>query len=361
MFMCMAIENAAKGHLEVSKSDIDNGTHDEAMSKELKQWLELGVLDPEDKPPLGVKPITTRWVHTWKLKDGERIAKAQGFKDHRDMNYIETYSGTADKDYIVSRVWDLAKTDVKTAFLQAPMEHKVWIKMPQLLPKDVPKGWKPDMAARACRAVYGLVDSPRIYTSFFKKKAQLLGWQPVAESILVKQDKTGKVSAILIMHVDDLLVASEDPVYLINSELKKVMNLDNAELLKPGDEFSYIGLSLSRTKEKLICDQSNYVKNIELSISHNEASKKLKEPHVSDPPDIEDVCLELEMQRVMGILGWSARTQPHLSYMFGELARWSTKPTQQKLLAANRGLLYAKQNSRALTFKSVQKPKHQIN
>eukprot|EP00919_Chromeraceae_sp_WS-2016_P025045 GHVR01059235.1.p1 GENE.GHVR01059235.1~~GHVR01059235.1.p1 ORF type:complete len:219 (-),score=41.14 GHVR01059235.1:594-1250(-) len=70
MYLCKKEENEAKGHLDVMKSDIEKGTHDKAMTRELTQWLEQGVLDPKDKPPLEVKPITTRWVHTWKLKDG---------------------------------------------------------------------------------------------------------------------------------------------------------------------------------------------------------------------------------------------------------------------------------------------------
>eukprot|EP00919_Chromeraceae_sp_WS-2016_P051972 GHVR01123163.1.p1 GENE.GHVR01123163.1~~GHVR01123163.1.p1 ORF type:complete len:110 (+),score=10.12 GHVR01123163.1:1131-1460(+) len=92
--------------------------------------------------------------------------------------------------------WELAKSDVTTAFLQAPMHQK---KLPQLLPKKVPKDWKPCMTARAIKAVYGLVDA-RIYTSFLKNKIEKFDWVQVAESILIKHDKTGQVTALMIMH-----------------------------------------------------------------------------------------------------------------------------------------------------------------
>eukprot|EP00919_Chromeraceae_sp_WS-2016_P019037 GHVR01045362.1.p1 GENE.GHVR01045362.1~~GHVR01045362.1.p1 ORF type:complete len:216 (+),score=18.08 GHVR01045362.1:319-966(+) len=195
---------------------------------------ELGVLDIQDTPPPGVKAVSTRWVYTWKLKDKERTAKArlfaQGFKDHRDKATIDTFSGTADIDlvyvcfcYIIYRGWKLVKTDVTTAFLQAPMNEEVWVSLPKL-PENVPIPWKPGIPAKVIKAVYGLADAPRLYTNFFKAKAETLGWIQVAESILIKQDEVGNVTAVMIMHVHDLIVASEDPAFLINKELMSVFN-----------------------------------------------------------------------------------------------------------------------------------------
>eukprot|EP00919_Chromeraceae_sp_WS-2016_P020018 GHVR01047589.1.p2 GENE.GHVR01047589.1~~GHVR01047589.1.p2 ORF type:complete len:126 (-),score=27.22 GHVR01047589.1:281-658(-) len=78
-------ENAAKGHLAVTRKNIQEGTHDGATSKELARWSELGVIDQTDTPPPGINAVSTRWVYSWKLKDGARTAKArlvaQGFKD----------------------------------------------------------------------------------------------------------------------------------------------------------------------------------------------------------------------------------------------------------------------------------------
>eukprot|EP00919_Chromeraceae_sp_WS-2016_P019048 GHVR01045375.1.p1 GENE.GHVR01045375.1~~GHVR01045375.1.p1 ORF type:complete len:229 (+),score=27.51 GHVR01045375.1:335-1021(+) len=218
------------------------------------------------------------------------------------------------------------------------MNKEVWVRLPKILPKNVPRGWKPGIPARAIKAVYGLADAPRLYTNFFKAKAETLGWIQVAESILIKQDKLGNVTAVMIMHVDDLIIASEDPVVLIDQELTFVVQLDKAELLEEGQEFSYVGLTLSKKKDQLLCDQSIYVKNVQIDLTSKEASRVLKEKDVSDQPAIEDICLEIvpEMQRLMGIFGWASKTQPHLSYMFGELSRWSTKPTKQKLLTAKR-------------------------
>eukprot|EP00919_Chromeraceae_sp_WS-2016_P032637 GHVR01077031.1.p1 GENE.GHVR01077031.1~~GHVR01077031.1.p1 ORF type:complete len:741 (+),score=128.02 GHVR01077031.1:275-2497(+) len=308
--LAAVINNAAKGHLDVTKDDLDKGTHDTAMSRELERWLELGVLDTHDAPPSGVKPITTKWVLTWKLKYGVRIAKArlvaQGFKDHRDLNFIETYSGTANKDnlnlclcYIAYKDWEIAKSDVTTAFLQAPIQQNVWIKLPTRMPKLIPGEWKPGMEARVCRAVYGLVDAPRIYTSFFKQKAESIGWIEIEESILIKNNKSGS---------------------------------------------------------KIMCTQSNYINNLQPELTDKEASRKLKEP------TIESVNLVLvpRMQQLMGILGWAAKTQPQISYLFSELSRWSTKPSNEKLLAVRRALLYIKEHSVPLVYTSIQQPKLRV-
>eukprot|EP00919_Chromeraceae_sp_WS-2016_P019038 GHVR01045363.1.p1 GENE.GHVR01045363.1~~GHVR01045363.1.p1 ORF type:complete len:168 (+),score=13.92 GHVR01045363.1:394-897(+) len=109
-----------------------------------------------------------------------------------------------------------------------------------------------------------------------------------------------------------------------------------------------------------VCSLSAAVASV--LVHRKEASRGLNDRNVSEQPKIEDICLELvpQMQILMGILGWASKTQPHLSYMFGELSRWSTKPTKQKLLTAKRALLYARDKSQPLKFRSIVKPKLRI-
>uniref|UniRef100_A0A0G4I9I6 Reverse transcriptase Ty1/copia-type domain-containing protein n=1 Tax=Chromera velia CCMP2878 TaxID=1169474 RepID=A0A0G4I9I6_9ALVE len=89
----------------------------------------------------GVKAITLRWVRTWKLKEGKRVAKsrlvARGFQDFRD--------------------WSV------------PMKDAVWLHLPSDLPVEVYPGLRIGVFVRIQRAVYGLKDAPKVYTSYFKK------------------------------------------------------------------------------------------------------------------------------------------------------------------------------------------------
>src|SRR5690242_1554978 len=70
-------ENAAKGQIFATDEEVRSGTHNDAMRKELKCFKDLQVLDTSGRPPAGVRRVPMRWVHTWKLKNGERIAKSR--------------------------------------------------------------------------------------------------------------------------------------------------------------------------------------------------------------------------------------------------------------------------------------------
>uniref|UniRef100_A0A0G4FTX5 Reverse transcriptase Ty1/copia-type domain-containing protein n=1 Tax=Chromera velia CCMP2878 TaxID=1169474 RepID=A0A0G4FTX5_9ALVE len=223
----MKRENNAKGHIPATPEEIAAGSHVESDKKELARWALCGVFDLSSQtqhPRPGVKPITLRWVRTWKLKEEERVAKsrlvAKGFQDARDNGFLETFSGTASSSlsraafvWALSRGLQAAKADISTAFLQAPLDGKngeVWLRLPSDLPVSVYPGLRPGVCVRILKAVYGLKDSPRVYTQYFKKRVKELGWEEIAESILVKRDKNKKPVGVLVMHVDDLFAFAPD-------------------------------------------------------------------------------------------------------------------------------------------------------
>uniref|UniRef100_A0A0G4HUE7 Reverse transcriptase Ty1/copia-type domain-containing protein n=1 Tax=Chromera velia CCMP2878 TaxID=1169474 RepID=A0A0G4HUE7_9ALVE len=115
------------------------------------------------------------------MKGGKRIAKsrlvARGFQDPRDAEILKTYSGTADAGlarvafvWALSRGWEAAKVDVSTAFLQAPIEDGVWLRLPHDLPVEVYPGLRYGVFIKIVKAVYGLKDAPKKYTDYFKRK-----------------------------------------------------------------------------------------------------------------------------------------------------------------------------------------------
>uniref|UniRef100_A0A0G4FV24 Uncharacterized protein n=1 Tax=Chromera velia CCMP2878 TaxID=1169474 RepID=A0A0G4FV24_9ALVE len=113
----MKRENNAKAHIPATLEEIAAGSHVESNKKELARWALCGVFDLSSQtqhPRPGVKPITLRWVRTWKLKGEEWVAKsrlvAKSFQDTRDNGFLETFSSTASSS--LSRavfVWALSR------------------------------------------------------------------------------------------------------------------------------------------------------------------------------------------------------------------------------------------------------------
>eukprot|EP00919_Chromeraceae_sp_WS-2016_P034638 GHVR01081938.1.p1 GENE.GHVR01081938.1~~GHVR01081938.1.p1 ORF type:complete len:199 (+),score=12.79 GHVR01081938.1:546-1142(+) len=166
------------------------------MCKELDKFSSLNVLDTHAQNTLNKKYIRMRWVHSWKLKNKIRLPKSRlvalGYADPRNCDSLDTYSGTANKDllrmsfiYYLSRGWNIAKSDVSTAFLQAPITDEVWVKLPEMMPENSPHNYTPGATAKALKAIYGLKDAPRVYTQHIKKKVKVLGWEEIHESIFI--------------------------------------------------------------------------------------------------------------------------------------------------------------------------------
>ena len=63
-----------------------------------------------------------------------------------------------------------------------------------------------------------------------------------------------------------------------------------------------------------------------------------------------------EQQSWTGVLGWMARTQPHLSVVFSMISRNNTRPSAQSVLSAKRACQYAKDFHVPLKFQGVQNP-----
>ena len=74
--MAAHTENQAKGHLNATKEEVKHGSHNEAMLKELESWAMHGVLGPPLNSYTGPR-VRTGWRNTWKLKNGQRVAKAR--------------------------------------------------------------------------------------------------------------------------------------------------------------------------------------------------------------------------------------------------------------------------------------------
>uniref|UniRef100_A0A0G4HCU6 Reverse transcriptase Ty1/copia-type domain-containing protein n=1 Tax=Chromera velia CCMP2878 TaxID=1169474 RepID=A0A0G4HCU6_9ALVE len=104
---------------------------------------------------------------------------ARGFQDSRHWGMLETYSGTADPSlarvaflWAVSHGLQAVKMDVSTAFLQAPIKDAVWLRFPSNLPVEVYLELYAGVFVHIQKAMYGLKDAPKVYTSYFKKKGE---------------------------------------------------------------------------------------------------------------------------------------------------------------------------------------------
>jgi hypothetical protein len=251
-------ENKSKNQVEATPKEVAAGSHREADLKEFMSYLKNKAIGAKVEKVTGrIKRLiqTAAYRRTWKGDGNNRRAKSRlyvhGFIDPRDKGWLNTYSGTMEPGLkhlallkALAMKWKAAKGDVETAFLKALSDAELYIKLPKDLPKEVIKlGYEPGGVYPQLKALYGRTDSPRLFTQAFKQTAAEFGWKEVDESILVHFEADGEIDGLLLMHMDDLLCLSEDPVAMLK-ELDTKMAMGDIELLETDVEAIYTGLDI---------------------------------------------------------------------------------------------------------------------
>jgi transposase InsO family protein len=366
-------ENKAKNQVEASKVEVAEGSHKAGDMKELRSYAKWKVLGPKVTKVtrrILAKTFPAGWRRTWKGIGNSRVPKSrlyvQGFRDKRDMGWLETYSGTMDPGlmrlgliYALVRKWRLAQSDVEAAFLQTPSDEELYLKMPDDLPQEAielgyePKGVYPQLAA-----VYGRVDAPKLYTDSFKKAAEEIDLTEEAQSILVQGVKDDKITGILLMHMDDKLNAAEDPEANLK-ELDKTFKMSSIDVIKESQVFRYTGLDIVWEPSKGLCTigQEGYAAELKTTLTDKQRRKVFG---VADLKQTEPGAVEPEygkaQQAWTGVLGWLAKTQRHLSVVFSEISKNSNKPCYESVVAAMRACEYAKKHHKPLVLEAIEEP-----
>jgi hypothetical protein len=123
-------------------------------------------------PPLGCKPIGTKWV--WNNKEGEKgeVVRnksrlvGQGFSQKKGIHYEETFAPVACLEAIrillafsVAKGFKLHQMDVKSAFLNGVLEEEVYVRQPPGFENEK----YPHRAYKLRKALYGLKQAPRAW------------------------------------------------------------------------------------------------------------------------------------------------------------------------------------------------------
>ena len=188
----------------------------EAMSSEMESLKKNNVFTVT-KLPEGKKTIGSRWVYS--IKDnpnGEVIHKARfvakGYSQVEGSDYSETFSPTA-KMSTVRMIMQVSAEeklkvhhlDVKTAYLNAPIDCEVYINQPEGF--DVKKEGE-KLVWKLNKSLYGLKQSGRnwnfVLSEFFQKHN--LQKSDIDPCLFYKKNDTSKV--YIVIWVDDIVLSA---------------------------------------------------------------------------------------------------------------------------------------------------------
>ena len=239
--------------------------------------------------------------------------------------------------------WELRQLDVDMAYLEAGVKEELYIELSEDYRDSC------DQVDRPQNAMYGLVHAGLLWLKTFSAELTARGSEQCqADPCLFKGVLRRKVVVILVVYVDDLLVASETK----RDEKQVIKNLRSCFPIKYlGDAGFYVGCHLTRDRDagtqKL--DQHRYVRTVASKFivektSTTPAAAGLKPLSKDDVPQTEAETEEMRVtpyRKAVGALMWAATmTRPDVAYAGHQLETFNDNPGPVHSIAANRALHY---------------------
>ncbi len=298
----------------------EDNTVEMAKQKELESWKANGVY--EEVEDVGQKAVSTRWVVTEKIKNGQVICKARlvarGFEE--EIQCWEKDAPTCNPEtlkfcltVINQKEWKCHTIDIQTAYLQGEqIKRVVYVKPPEEIENGVL--W------RLNKTIYGLQDAAKAWYNKVVKVVNEIGGEKckLEPNIFYWKDKKGELIGVLCAHVDDFCYGGNKFFHeSIIEKMKKVLKIGQQSM----EEFKYIGINVKQVGNKITLEQKNYIETI-------------KEP---DGKLYQGVRVlkkkELTLYRsIVGSLNWvSQHVIPEISYDISDLSRSFKEGTTQDM------------------------------
>ncbi|KAK2442743.1 putative mitochondrial protein [Trifolium repens] len=321
----------------------------EAMNEELRSIEKNNTWDLCDLPS-DKKAIDVKWVYKAKQNPEGKIIKykarlvAKGFLQKQGLDYDEVFSPVARHETIrlvialaCSRRWLLFHLDVKSAFLNGPLEEDVYVKQPPGLEL---KG-KEDKVLKLHKALYGLKQAPRAWNKRIDNFLVMQGFRKCSVEYGVYVKKSDDQHMLIIcLYVDDLLVTGSSLVEIKNFKSQMQSEFEMTDL---GKLTYFLGMELLETSGGIVLHQAKYAKEILRKFEMIDCNSSVTPADTMvkiEDDDTSEVVDSTMFRQLVGSLRYLCQSRPDISYAVGYISRFMSKPLKSHFLAAKRILRY---------------------
>ncbi|CAL9021467.1 unnamed protein product [Prunus brigantina] len=338
-----------------------------AMKSELSSMEKNGVWKLVNQPQ-GCKPIGCKWVFKTKRNSKGQVDRykarlvAKGYTQQEGIDYNETYSPVSTKDsfrVIMALVahfdLHLHQMDVKTAFLNGNLEEDIYMKQPEGFIQE--KG--ENLVCKLCKSIYGLKQASRQWYIKFDEVVKQYGFTENALDECIYMKMSGRNFIILVLYVDDILLACTDLSMLHNC---KEFLSKHFEMTDLGEATYVLGIEISRNREKgtLGLSQKNYIEKVlqrfnmlgcggtDMPISKGDKLSREQAPRTEQ--EKAEMSDKPYASLVGSLMYAQVCTRPDIAFPISVLGRFQSNPGQAHWVAGKRVLRYLK---RTMDYKLV--------
>ena len=304
--------------------------------------------------PEGRTSVGGKWVYAIKLDpNGEDKYKtrfvAKCYSQAPGIDYHETFSATA-RITSVRMLMQLAiqkgmvvhQMDVKTAYLNAPIDCELYIEQPEGYERKGPNGEK--LVCKLKKSLYGLKQSGRNWNCLWHGHLTQEGFvQSLADPcVYVKITEFGQV--IAIVWVDDIIIAGSNRDVLKRAKESLMMRFQMKDL---GVLSWFLGIQFKCENDCIEMSQSKFVEKILERFNMSDCKPKavpcelgVNKASTVNESEFENVNLYREI--VGSLIYLMTCTRPDLCYVVTYLSQHLSKPMKLRYGMAKQVLRYLK-------------------
>ncbi|MBW0582849.1 hypothetical protein O181_122564 [Austropuccinia psidii MF-1] len=281
------------------------------------------------------KLIGTNWVFKTKFNDRNEVLEhkarlcAQGFSQTPGIDFSKTFAPTGRLNslrtlisFAASKDLKFEQLDIKSAFLNAPLEEEVFLTVPHGLDLD-----KKKVCLQLKKAIYGLRQAPRAWYNRLSTWLETVGFKAAISDPCVFHRKL-EPPIWLFVHMDDIAVFGKNLTMFkheIQQEFKTKL-LGQANLL--------LGIKIHQDTNSISLSQEHHVEALldlhSMSDCRPVATPLVPNEHLDSPTQSEvDEFNELKVnyRSSIGSLSYlSTATRPDISYSVSALSQFLERP-----------------------------------
>ena len=320
----------------------------EAMEEEMKSLKENETFEVVSLP-VGATAVGGRWVFTLKNASKSPIFKARyvakGYAQVEGRDYFDTFAPTP-KITTIRSVMQISahnnllvhQMDVKTAYLNAPIDCTIYVAQPEGYRSPGNLVWK------LKKSLYGLRQSGKNWNDCIHKFFTKSGFTRSDSDPCMyhKTDDSGYV--IIVVWVDDIILSGTS-LECLNKMKQLLKNRFKMKDLGPID--SFLGIKFLQTEGGITMDQSVYLRNIldkfDMSNAKPRSTPCELNPSASNPSQTSENHTPRRYREIVGSLIYAMIcTRPDICWVVTKLSQHLDNPDDADWVMAKHVLRYLK-------------------
>ena len=301
--------------------------------------------------PRGKQAVGGRWVYAVKESpDGAETCKARyvakGYSQVEGIDYKETFSPTANMTSVralmqvaVQEDLTLHQMDVKTAYLHAPIDCEVYMEQPEGF--EIKSKTGEHLVCKLNKSLYGLKQSGRNWNMLLHDHLTENGFVQNDADHCVYSRKSEKEKVILLVWVDDLIIAASNNTLL--SDVKEMLK-SRFKMKDMGPLKHFLGIDFRQSEGEIKMTQKRHVEKILAKFGMSECKPRSTPCEQKLNFDSEGEVIDSTGYReIVGSLIYIMTcTRPDLSWVVSKLSQYLAEPKQQHWATAKHILRYLK-------------------